>query len=339
MSTMAGHVIVAGADNCPSMLDKIRDRTPEDLTEVEKIHEACDIKDRVKLLIEGSELSLQERELKLYVEFDTFTSEKGETIHSHYLRFAQLINDMNTIGMSMKPLQSYQAPAIHQQSHASFSQLDLGLVVPLFLPFDDPIASLNKESCNYQRRKGHDAECSWETDTEMASLVDNRDTVATGQDTQELTPTSIFQNDDLDAFDSDCDEAPSASVVLMARLSAYDSDVFSDGTEPEKHDTRSIFENDTHAKDADRKLLNDKEPMAEVYLTAEPNVLANGQQHAEQSEFNNERRVDHDAEQCQVKSPLLDPSPDNKTTDFLNQSLEFENISLKKTVVQFQKDF
>ncbi|GJX47240.1 hypothetical protein Tco_0272430 [Tanacetum coccineum] len=46
-----------------------------------------------------------------------------------------------------------------------------------------------------------------------------------------------------------------------------------------------------------------------------------------------------DAEQCQVTSPLLDPSLDNKTTRFSNQSLESENICLKKTVAQFQKDF
>ncbi|GKA92133.1 hypothetical protein Tco_0814058 [Tanacetum coccineum] len=39
--------------------------------------------------------------------------------------------------------QSYQAPP-HQQPQASFPQLDSGLVVPLFLPTDDPIASLNK---------------------------------------------------------------------------------------------------------------------------------------------------------------------------------------------------
>ncbi|GKB02391.1 hypothetical protein Tco_0830480 [Tanacetum coccineum] len=58
--------------------------------------------DRVKLLIEGLELLLQKRESKLYDKFDTFTSDKGETIHSYYLRYAQLINDMSTIEMIMK---------------------------------------------------------------------------------------------------------------------------------------------------------------------------------------------------------------------------------------------
>ncbi|GJX17050.1 U-box domain-containing protein 2-like protein isoform X1 [Tanacetum coccineum] len=41
--------------------------------------------------------------------------------------------------------QSYQAPDVHQPSQASFPLMDSGLVVPSFLPSDDPIASLNKE--------------------------------------------------------------------------------------------------------------------------------------------------------------------------------------------------
>ncbi|GKB83643.1 hypothetical protein Tco_0950538, partial [Tanacetum coccineum] len=121
-------VKVHATPNTPTF---IRKRTLDDLTDKEKIREAFNIGatnillqglppdvytfvnhhtvakeiwDRVKLLIEGTELSLQERESKLYNEFDRFTSEKGETIHSYYLRFAWQINDMNTIGMTMKKL-------------------------------------------------------------------------------------------------------------------------------------------------------------------------------------------------------------------------------------------
>ncbi|GKB61950.1 hypothetical protein Tco_0918136 [Tanacetum coccineum] len=50
-------------------------------------------------------------------------------------------------------------------------------------------------------------------------------------------------------------------------------------------------------------------------------------------------RVDQYPEQCQVKSPMLDSSPDNQTTEYSKQSLESENILLKKTVAQLQKDF
>ncbi|GJX05429.1 hypothetical protein Tco_0191345 [Tanacetum coccineum] len=69
------------------------------------------------------------------------------------------------------------------------------------------------------------------------------------------------------------------------------------------------------------------------------NSLQTGQQHTEQPEIINEGRVDQYTEKCQVKSHLLNSSPDNKTTEFSNQTLESENIFLKKTVAQFQKDF
>ncbi|GJV85159.1 hypothetical protein Tco_1525057 [Tanacetum coccineum] len=108
----------------------------------------------------------------------------------------------------------------------------------------------------------------------------------------------------------------------------------SSGTELEVKDDNSMSENDT-----DIRPIYDEEPMAEVQLTAECNIFAIGQQHTEQPKIINEGRVDQYPEQCQVKSPMLDSSPDNQTTEYSKQSLESENILLKKTVAQFQKDF
>nr|GEW54388.1 hypothetical protein [Tanacetum cinerariifolium] len=53
---------------------------------------AKEIWDRVKELIEGTEMTKHERESMLYDEFDKFTSEPGESIHSYYLRYAKLID-------------------------------------------------------------------------------------------------------------------------------------------------------------------------------------------------------------------------------------------------------
>ncbi|GJU80016.1 hypothetical protein Tco_1282381 [Tanacetum coccineum] len=61
--------------------------------------------------------------------------------------------------------------------------------------------------------------------------------------------------------------------------------------------------------------------------------------HTEQPELNNEGEVDQNAEQCHDTCPLPATLTDNQTTEFSNQSLESENIRLKKTVAQFQKDF
>ncbi|GJW26128.1 hypothetical protein Tco_0039939 [Tanacetum coccineum] len=111
-------------------------------------------------------------------------------------------------------------------------------------------------------------------------------------------------------------------------------------TQDSKIDTVSSRSgNDTDADDADIRPIYDEEPMAEVQLTAECNIFAIGQQHTEQPEIIVEGRVDQYPETCQVKSPMLDSSPDNQTTEYSKQSLESENILLKETVAQFQKDF
>ncbi|GJS71545.1 hypothetical protein Tco_0704386 [Tanacetum coccineum] len=132
-------------------------------------------------------------------------------------------------------------------------------------------------------------------------------------------------------------------------------------TESERHVSSSRSGKDTHAEDADINSVNNKKLMAEVQLTAEHNILANEQQHYEQSKSiydtyllekvdrnttpdstdmsHRGGEIDQNAVKCQVSCPLLDPSFDNMTTEFSNQSLESENISLKKTVTQLQKDF
>ncbi|GJZ78178.1 reverse transcriptase domain-containing protein [Tanacetum coccineum] len=91
--------------NGPFKFGTVEGLPPDVYTLVNHQKVSKQIWDTVKLLIEGSKLSLQQRESRLYNEFDRFTSEKGETIHSYYLRFVKLINDMNTIGMTMRPLQ------------------------------------------------------------------------------------------------------------------------------------------------------------------------------------------------------------------------------------------
>ncbi|GJS44834.1 integrase, catalytic region, zinc finger, CCHC-type containing protein [Tanacetum coccineum] len=55
--------------------------------------------------MQGTSLAKQERECKLYDAFDKFTHIKGESLHTYYLRFTQLINDMNIYKMKMEQFQ------------------------------------------------------------------------------------------------------------------------------------------------------------------------------------------------------------------------------------------
>ncbi|GJR14039.1 retrovirus-related pol polyprotein from transposon TNT 1-94 [Tanacetum coccineum] len=66
---------------------------------------AKDLWERVQLLMQGTSLTKQERECKLYDAFDKFTYIKGETLHKYYLRFTQLINDMNIYNMRIEQFQ------------------------------------------------------------------------------------------------------------------------------------------------------------------------------------------------------------------------------------------
>nr|GEU38659.1 retrotransposon protein, putative, unclassified [Tanacetum cinerariifolium] len=160
-----GRMILNSVQNGPLIWPTITDedfttRTwkYEELSATEKIQDDCDSKainiilqgllsnvyaivnhhkvskeiwDRVKLLMQGTKLSLQENECKLYDEFDKFTFEKGETLYRYYWRFAQLINNMNVINRSTRPV----------QVNTKFLN---SLAVHVFDQGDDPIAYLNK---------------------------------------------------------------------------------------------------------------------------------------------------------------------------------------------------
>ncbi|GJT45844.1 hypothetical protein Tco_0954559 [Tanacetum coccineum] len=66
---------------------------------------AKDLWERVQLQMQGTSLTKQERECKLYDAFDKFTHINGESLHKYYLRFTQLINDMNIYNMKMEQFQ------------------------------------------------------------------------------------------------------------------------------------------------------------------------------------------------------------------------------------------
>ncbi|GJS88749.1 retrovirus-related pol polyprotein from transposon TNT 1-94 [Tanacetum coccineum] len=79
---------------------------PKDIyTLINHYTDAKDIWDNVKIILEGSELTKDDRESQLYDEFERFLQIKGETIHVYYVRFTKLINDMRNIKMTMSRMQ------------------------------------------------------------------------------------------------------------------------------------------------------------------------------------------------------------------------------------------
>ncbi|GKA81183.1 retrovirus-related pol polyprotein from transposon TNT 1-94 [Tanacetum coccineum] len=132
MTTLADKSLLSGGDNKPPMLEKylydswksimelyMRNRPhgriilasvekglPTEIYALVSQHRiAKDIWEKIKLLMQGTSLTKQERECKLYDEFDKFTYKKGESLHEYYLRFTLLLNDMN---IYMMPLEQFQ---------------------------------------------------------------------------------------------------------------------------------------------------------------------------------------------------------------------------------------
>ncbi|GKD58816.1 hypothetical protein Tco_1296325 [Tanacetum coccineum] len=223
---------------------------------------AKEIWERIQLLMQGTSLTKQERECKLYDEFDKFAYKKGETL-------------------------------LNQQSE--FSQPDSGLIVPVFQKGNDPINAINHmmsfltavvtfryHTTNNQLRNSSNPmqQATINNRRVTLQLIQGRQTsLATGttrtytpgasgsnsgkqrtvicynckgechmskqctkpkrkQDdswnsrrsshTYVITHNAAYQADDLDAYESDCDELNTAKVALMANLSHYGSDALAE---------------------------------------------------------------------------------------------------------------
>nr|GEX35652.1 hypothetical protein [Tanacetum cinerariifolium] len=94
MTSLADKAILSGADNHPPMLEK-------DITQ--KV--AKELWERIQMLMQGTSLTKQERECKLYDEFDKFVYRKGESLLDYYLGFSLLLNDMNIYNMKLEQFQ------------------------------------------------------------------------------------------------------------------------------------------------------------------------------------------------------------------------------------------
>nr|GEV42083.1 hypothetical protein [Tanacetum cinerariifolium] len=66
---------------------------------------AKELWERIQLLMQGTSLMKQERECKLYDEFNQFAYKKGESLREFYLRFSLLLNDMNIYNMKLEQFQ------------------------------------------------------------------------------------------------------------------------------------------------------------------------------------------------------------------------------------------
>ncbi|GKA06283.1 hypothetical protein Tco_0685507 [Tanacetum coccineum] len=214
-----------------------------ELFPAEKIHADCDMK-AINIILQGLPTDIYSLVNHHRVAKDLW--EKGESLHLYYLRFTQLINDMNIYNMK---LEQFQVNTKFLNSRPP--EWNSGLAVPVFKQGDDPIDAINKMMsflgdkilmllCPKPKRK-RDAMWFKEkvilveaqgngkvlTEEELEFLADPG--IAEGLVTQSvIIHNAAYQADDLDTYDSDCDEISTAKAVLMANLSSYESNVLSE---------------------------------------------------------------------------------------------------------------
>ncbi|GJU08480.1 retrovirus-related pol polyprotein from transposon TNT 1-94 [Tanacetum coccineum] len=208
---------------------------------------AKEIRDRVKLLMQGTKLSLQEKEFKMYNEFDKFSFVKGETLSSEYKDSEQSTTRMEQV-------------------------CDGRLAVPMFTQGDDLIACLSKAMAflaavassrfpltNNQIRTSSNLR-------NHATIQDDRVIVQQVQGSQGQSyagtsykgeghmasqctqpkrlknvtwfkdKTILAEAQESNAYDSDYDDVSNAKAVLMANLSNYGSDVILEVHHSEPYD-------------------------------------------------------------------------------------------------------
>ncbi|GJX03780.1 hypothetical protein Tco_0189696 [Tanacetum coccineum] len=203
-----------------------RTKTYEELTDVEKLQDDCDFKatniilqglppevyslvnhhyvakeiwDRVKLLMQGTELSLQEHECKLYDDFDRFTSVKGD----------DPIVILNKAMAFLTTAITSRFPTTNNQPRTSSNPRNQATIQDGRVTVQQVHGRHEaKELCMFKEKillvQAHEAGQVLDEE-QLAFLVDPG--VAESKDTQTtIIHNAVFQTDDLDAFDSECDD-------------------------------------------------------------------------------------------------------------------------------------
>ncbi|GKA22231.1 hypothetical protein Tco_0708193 [Tanacetum coccineum] len=214
-----------------------RPRVYSDLSPEDKERYNADI----RMLLEGSELTKEDRESQLYDDFEHFRQHKGETIHDYYVQFAKLINDMRNIKMTMFRMQLNSTVVVQNvQGRQDRGQGNnaRGAGAAGYGGTQNRVRNTNPGQARQENEVALDEE-------QLLFIAGGQDN-AIDEDVDEkpvqdlaLNVDNVFQADDCDAFDSDVDEAPTAQNMFMANLSfadpvynetspSYDSNILSE---------------------------------------------------------------------------------------------------------------
>nr|GEZ20679.1 integrase, catalytic region, zinc finger, CCHC-type, peptidase aspartic, catalytic [Tanacetum cinerariifolium] len=205
---------------------------PKDIyTHINHYTDAKDIRDNVKMLLEGFELTKEDQESQMYDDVEHFCQNIGETIHDYYVRFSKLINDMRNIKMTM-----------------SIMQLNSKFVNNMLPEWGRFVTAMKLNTClrdsNYDQLYAYLKQ--YEAHANENKMMLDRFSQHTGQRNNakgtgatgyggaqnrvgNVNPGQARQikcyncnADKCDVFDYDVDEAPTTQTMFMANLSSAD---------------------------------------------------------------------------------------------------------------------
>nr|GEW05128.1 hypothetical protein [Tanacetum cinerariifolium] len=158
--------------------------------------------------------------------------------------------------------QTSQAPGVSLQSSTDPLQFDSSIVVPYFLPTDDPLECLNKvltfmstilalsypssnnqletlldpvyQNAMKERQTLSCVDNSSKSNDDMerkhthSNTADTRERINIGPGAFTVTTKKLFQADGVEVYDLDCDDFPNAQPSFMANTSSYGSDALTE---------------------------------------------------------------------------------------------------------------
>ncbi|GJX02927.1 retrovirus-related pol polyprotein from transposon TNT 1-94 [Tanacetum coccineum] len=228
--------IVVDADNRPPMLEKSmynswesrmrlyikgkENGLPPEVYSLVNHHQVDkEIWDRVKLLMQGTKLSYQERECKLYDDFDRFSSVKGD-------------NPITCLNKAMALMLTVMAscfPSTNNQLRTSSNPRNQATIQDSRVTIQQ-VQRRQGQSFAGTGTKGNAISSGGNNAAGQARVVKCYNCQCEGHMARQCTKPKrprkkMLLTSDLDAYDSDCDDISSAKAVLMANLSSYDLDV------------------------------------------------------------------------------------------------------------------
>ncbi|GJT15460.1 hypothetical protein Tco_0874166 [Tanacetum coccineum] len=239
MTTLAKHIIIAGVENRPPMLEK-------------SMYDSWS--SRIRLFIKGKKhgrmmLDSIDNGPLVYLTVE----ENRQTRPKKYsqLTEAQQLQDDCDVQATNIILHGFPPDVYALVNHQEGETL---LNVPMFQQGEDPIECINKAMA-------------------FLSAVASRFSPSNNQLRTSSNPSNqaTIQDDDLDAYDSDCDDLSSAKAVLMANLSSCDHEVLSEYSEQthvddfqdnEIHSGSNIIPYSQYLQESQDAVIQDTNPSA-----------------------------------------------------------------------------